>query len=71
MIAWLAVRRLHHRESRRLHPDHEKWTAQMRASSGRLVLGERKSKRRAEDLVAFMENLALAYPKGQVHPAWL
>ena len=43
----------------------------MRASSGRLVLGERKSKRRAEDLVAFMENLALAYPKGQVHPAWL
>jgi len=34
------------------------------------VLGECKSQRRAEDLVAFMENLALAYPKGQVYVVW-
>jgi transposase len=34
------------------------------------VLGEVKPQRRAEDLVAFMENLARAYPKGQVYIVW-
>lgn len=34
------------------------------------VLGECKLQRRAEDLVAFMDNLARAYPKGQVYVVW-
>ncbi len=34
------------------------------------VLGECKPQRRAENLVAFMENLALVYPKGQVYVVW-
>lgn len=34
------------------------------------VLGEVKPQRRAEDLVAFMENLARAYPRGQVYIVW-
>lgn len=34
------------------------------------VVGECKPQRRAEDLVAFMENLARAYPKGQVYVVW-
>jgi transposase len=34
------------------------------------VVGECKPQRRAEDLVAFMEDLAQAYPKGQVYIVW-
>lgn len=34
------------------------------------VLGECKPQRRAEDLVAFTEHLARAYPKGQVYVVW-
>jgi hypothetical protein len=34
------------------------------------VLGECKPQRRAVDLVAFMENLARTYPKGQVYIVW-